>query len=204
MMKRAISLLFLVLVAALPAKAEVGDDRLHKEDWFTITFRDIADDIAQAKSQGKRLAIVIEQRGCIYCREMHEKLLSDPEVRDYIKANYMVVQYNMFGDEEVTDTDGEVRYDPEAKPGVANLLSILAAVTGEEPATLAGRYEQYGPLKADVAEALVEALRPLQERYAELSADPAQVDAIIAAGAAKAAELAEPVLQRALTNIGLR
>ena len=107
MMKRAISLLFLVLVAALPAKAEVGDDGLHKEDWFTITFRDIADDIAQAKSQGKRLAIVIEQRGCIYCREMHEKLLSDPEVRDYIKANYMVVQYNMFGDEEVTDTDGE-------------------------------------------------------------------------------------------------
>ena len=85
MMKRAISLLFLVLVAALPAKAEVGDDGLHKEDWFTITFRDIADDIAQAKSQGKRLAIVIEQRGCIYCREMHEKLLSDPEVRDYIK-----------------------------------------------------------------------------------------------------------------------
>jgi tryptophanyl-tRNA synthetase len=104
----------------------------------------------------------------------------------------------------VTDTEGEVRYDPEAKPGVANLLSILGAVTGEAPDVLAGRYEQYGPLKADVAEALVEALRPLQARYAELSADPGQVDAIIAAGAAKASELAEPVLQRALTNIGLR
>ena len=54
-----------------------------------------------------RLAITFEQRGCIYCREMHEKILADPEVRDYISENFMVVQYNMFGDEEVTDLDGE-------------------------------------------------------------------------------------------------
>ncbi|MDH4992312.1 thioredoxin family protein [Aquamicrobium lusatiense] len=87
--------------------AEVGDDGLHKESWFTITFRDIADDIAQAKAEGKRLALTFEQRGCIYCAQMHEKILSDPEVRDYISANFMVVQYNMFGDEEVTDLDGE-------------------------------------------------------------------------------------------------
>ena len=73
-----------------------------------MTFRDVAEDVATAKSEGKRLAIIFEQRGCIYCREMHEKILSDPEVRDFIKANFMVVQYNMFGDEEVTDTDGEV------------------------------------------------------------------------------------------------
>jgi tryptophanyl-tRNA synthetase len=104
----------------------------------------------------------------------------------------------------VTDTDGEVRFDPEAKPGVANLLSILGAVTGQDPATLAGKYDQYGPLKADVAEALVEALRPLQQRYAELLADPGQVDAIIATGSAKAQSMAEPVLARAMTNIGLR
>ena len=86
---------------------EIGDDGLHKEPWFTITFRDIAEDIAQAKSEGKRLAITFEQRGCIYCREMHEKVLADPEVRDFISENFMVVQYNMFGDEEVTDLDGE-------------------------------------------------------------------------------------------------
>lgn len=88
--------------------AEVGDDGLHKEEWFSMTFRDVSEDIAAAQAEGKRLAIIFEQRGCIYCREMHEKILSDPKVRDYIKANYMVVQYNMFGDEEVTDTDGEV------------------------------------------------------------------------------------------------
>ena len=100
--------LLLAVIAAPAWSAQMGEDGLHKEDWFTITFRDMAEDIEQAKSEGKRLAITFEQRGCIYCREMHEKLLADPEVRDYIRDNFMVVQYNMFGDEEVTDLDGEV------------------------------------------------------------------------------------------------
>ena len=97
--------------AALSVQAwstELGDDGLHKEDWFSITFRDVAEDIVSAKEEGKRLVMIFEQRGCIYCAKMHEALLSDPEVRDFIKANYKVVQYNMFGDEEVTDLDGEV------------------------------------------------------------------------------------------------
>ncbi|WP_187969821.1 thioredoxin family protein [Aquibium microcysteis] len=99
----------LAVFIALPAMAvEVGEDGLHKQAWFTMTFRDMAEDIEQARSEGKRLAITFEQRGCIYCRAMHEKLLSDPEVRDYIREHFMVVQYNMFGDEEVTDLDGEV------------------------------------------------------------------------------------------------
>jgi tryptophanyl-tRNA synthetase len=104
----------------------------------------------------------------------------------------------------VTDNDGEVRYDPEAKPGVANLLSILAAATGEaDPAALADRYDQYGPLKADTAEAVVEALRPLQERFSALSADPAEVDRIIAQGAVKAQAMAAPTLARAMAAVGL-
>ena len=108
MLRRTFLALALLASAALPAfAAEMGEDGLHKEDWFAITFRDIAEDIAAAGEQGKRLAIVFEQRGCIYCRAMHEKILSDPEVRDYIRENFMVVQYNMFGDEEVTDLDGE-------------------------------------------------------------------------------------------------
>ncbi len=88
--------------------SEIGEDGLHKEDWFALTFRDVAEDIASAKEEGKRLVMIFEQRGCIYCAKMHETLLSDPEVSDFIKANYKVVQYNMFGDEEVTDLDGEV------------------------------------------------------------------------------------------------
>lgn len=107
LLARAVTILMALAFSQALHAAEVGDDGLHKEAWFTITFRDIADDIAQAKAEGKRLALTFEQRGCIYCAQMHEKILSDPEVRDYIAANFMVVQYNMFGDEEVTDLDGE-------------------------------------------------------------------------------------------------
>ncbi len=95
-------------LAVLPASAfTIGEDGLHKQEWFSLTFKDINDDIAAARDQGKRLVLMIEQRGCIYCKEVHENLLTDPLVRDYIKENFLVVQYNMHGDEEVIDTDGE-------------------------------------------------------------------------------------------------
>ncbi|MFP1633077.1 SoxW family protein [Zhengella sp. ZM62] len=106
-MIRLFALIAMLLFPAALQAAEIGDDGLHKQAWFANTFRDVAEDMEAAAADGKRLAIVFEQRGCIYCRAMHEKILSDPEVSDYIKANYMVVQYNMFGDTEVTDLDGE-------------------------------------------------------------------------------------------------
>ncbi len=87
--------------------AEIGEDGLHKQSWFSVTFKDVREDIEAASEEGKRLAIIVEQRGCIYCRRLHEKVLSDPEVAEFIKANFKIVQYNMFGDEEVTDLDGE-------------------------------------------------------------------------------------------------
>lgn len=102
-----VSSMFLALSVMAGGAADIGDDGLHKQEWFAITFRDIAEDIEQAQALGKRLAITFEQRGCIYCRQMHESILSDPEVRDYVQENFMIVQYNMFGDEEVTDLDGE-------------------------------------------------------------------------------------------------
>ena len=80
----------------------------------------------------------------------------------------------------VTDTDGEVRYDPEHKPGLSNLLELLAVATGRKPAEVAAGYTRYGDLKADTAEALVELLRPLQARRAELAADPGAVPALLA------------------------
>ena len=103
----------------------------------------------------------------------------------------------------VTDSDGEVRWDPAGKPGVTNLLSILGASTGQDPEALAERYDQYGPLKADTAEAVVELLRPVQQRYAEIAADPGVVDAILATGAAKARPLAEATMVRVREAIGL-
>ena len=107
-MSRLTAFLVFIFGFALPVMAaQRGDDGLHKEPWFSQTFRDLKEDLAQAKSEGKRLAIIFEQRGCSYCKEVHEKVLSDPEVRDFIKANYMMVQYNLHGDEEVVDLDGE-------------------------------------------------------------------------------------------------
>ena len=99
--------MFGLLLASLATASEVGEDGLHKQPWFSVTFKDVREDIQSAADEGKRLAIIIEQRGCIYCKKLHETVFSDKEVTDYIKANFKVVQYNMFGDEEVTDLDGE-------------------------------------------------------------------------------------------------
>jgi tryptophanyl-tRNA synthetase len=103
----------------------------------------------------------------------------------------------------VTDTEAEVRFDPDAKPGVSNLLSILGAVTDRDPAACAEGYSQYGPLKADVAEAVVEALGPIQARFAELAADPAETARLLGVGAAKAQEVATATYRRAADACGL-
>jgi len=102
----------------------------------------------------------------------------------------------------VTDSDGEVRYDREAKPGVSNLLDILAAATGSTPQAMADKYQQYGPLKADAGEAVVELLRPIQVRYDELLADRAQLAALLHQGATKARAVASATLDRAYRAIG--
>jgi tryptophanyl-tRNA synthetase len=103
----------------------------------------------------------------------------------------------------VTDTDGEVRFDPEHKPGLSNLLELLAVATGRSPEAVAGSYQRYGDLKADTAEALIELLRPLQARRAELAADPGAVPALLARGAEKATEVASATYARAAGAVGL-
>lgn len=108
-MARLIAGVLFAAFLAFPVQAsEIGDDGLHKQDWFTLTFRDIAEDIADAKDQGKRVVMIFEQRGCIYCREVHENILTDPTVKAYLQEHFMVIQYNIYGDEEVTDLDGDV------------------------------------------------------------------------------------------------
>lgn len=102
---------FLVFITALlmlggAASAEIGDDGLHKEPWIRETFKDMREDLAEANSEGKRLMVIIEQRGCIYCKKMHEEVFVVPEIRKYIEDHYFVVQLNMFGDVDVTDFDG--------------------------------------------------------------------------------------------------
>jgi len=103
----------------------------------------------------------------------------------------------------VTDTDGEVRFDPESKPGLANLLELLAVATNRTPTEAAEGYQRYGDLKRDLGEALVELLRPIQKRRAELAADPGQVSSILAHGSEKARSIASVTYQRAADAIGL-
>jgi tryptophanyl-tRNA synthetase len=103
----------------------------------------------------------------------------------------------------VTDSEAEVRYDPDAKPGVSNLLSILAAATDGDPEALAEEYTQYGPLKDDAAAAVIKLLAPLQSRFAELVADPGETDRILATGAAKARAMAGPTMARVRGRLGL-
>ncbi|WP_406007471.1 tryptophan--tRNA ligase [Streptomyces sp. NBC_00637] len=103
----------------------------------------------------------------------------------------------------VTDSGREVVYDREERPGLANLLEILAACTGGEPQALAGAYASYGALKKDTADAVVEVLRPLRARHRELCADPVQVEEVLRNGAARARARARPVVDGAYRAIGL-
>ncbi len=103
----------------------------------------------------------------------------------------------------VTDTDGEVRYDPAGKPGLSNLLELLSVTTGPSPAALAGSYRQYGELKDDLAEALIGLLRPVRERRAALAEDPGAVSAMLAHGAEKAHAIASATYRRAAAAMGL-
>ncbi|MDJ0466332.1 tryptophan--tRNA ligase [Streptomyces sp. H27-C3] len=104
----------------------------------------------------------------------------------------------------VTDSGSEVEYDREAKPGVANLLDVLAACEGGDPAELAGAYASYGALKKDTADAVVELLCPVRERHAALTADPAYVDRVLKEGAERARGMARPRVDAAYRAIGLR
>ena len=103
----------------------------------------------------------------------------------------------------VTDSESEVRYHREEKPGVSNLLEILSACTGDSPETLAAKYSQYGPLKSDTGDAVVAMLEPIQARYGELMADPAELQSLLRKGAGKAREVAAATLGRAHSAIGI-
>ena len=105
----------------------------------------------------------------------------------------------------LTDSETEVRHDRERKPGISNLIEIYGAVTGSSIPDIEKEFagQQYGPFKTTVADAVVEFLRPVQARYAELAADPAEVDRRLGLGADIAEAKAEAVLGRAMKAAGL-
>ena len=98
----------LIALPLMAGAVELGDDGLHKPDWFRETFKDLREDLAEANAEGKRLVLMIEQRGCIYCTEMHETIYPQPEIDALIRDSYFPVQINLFGDVEVTAFAGTV------------------------------------------------------------------------------------------------
>jgi thioredoxin-related protein len=83
------------------------EDGLYTQDWFLQSFLDLKLDLADTAAGGKRLAILWEQRGCPYCKDMHTINFADPEINDYVRANFNVIQLNLWGDRPVTDFDGQ-------------------------------------------------------------------------------------------------
>jgi thioredoxin-related protein len=126
-MNRVLTLLAAILFSLPVAAAELGDDGLHKTDWMRDTFKDLREDLEDANAEGKRLMVMIEQRGCIYCTKMHEEVFPRPEIADFIRENFFVVQLNLHGDLEVIDFDGESLSEKQAarKWGLLFTPSIL-------------------------------------------------------------------------------
>ena len=104
----------------------------------------------------------------------------------------------------VTDAGGEITYDKENKPGVSNLLVIQSALTGKTVDELVAGYsgQGYGALKVDTADALEAFTTPLRARYDELMADRGELESILARGAQRAREVAEPLLADVYANVG--
>ena len=103
----------------------------------------------------------------------------------------------------VTDAEREVRYMPESKPGVSNLLEILAVATGGRPEDLATQFSSYGELKTAVADSVVALLAPIQERYRQLTADPRELDRRLADGLEQVRDRADATVRRARAAMGL-
>lgn len=104
----------------------------------------------------------------------------------------------------VTDTGTEIRFDREGKPGISNLLTVYSVLSGRSVTELEADYagRMYGHLKVDLAEVVVEALAPVRRRAEELLADPAELDRLLAKGAAKARTMAAPTLAEVYARVG--
>lgn len=94
--------------------AELGPDGLHQAPWIEETFLDLREDLADAEAQGRRLAILIEQRGCIYCTRMHEEVWPVADIAATLAEDFLVLRLDMFGEREVVDLDGEALAEKDA------------------------------------------------------------------------------------------
>jgi|GEM_PF-108211 len=116
----------------------LGEDGLYHHDFFLQSFLDLSEDLADSQAAGKRLVVVFEQRGCIYCKRVNTELLADPAIHAYVKEHFNVLQLNLFGDREVTDLDGEAMSEKELARRWGILFTPTFVFLPENPADAEG------------------------------------------------------------------
>ncbi|MDA5094536.1 thioredoxin family protein [Aliiroseovarius sp. KMU-50] len=180
-MDRIIYALTLVVLSFLPLEAaEMGDDGLYLQPFFTESFFELVDDLTEAQEAGKDLMVIFEQKGCPYCREMHLVNFEREEIINHLTENFLVVQLNLWGSREVTDFEGVVWEERElaASWGVnftpTVLMFSLEDGTPSEVFRMPGYFKPFHFLKSlefvssDAYETQV-FQRYLQDRFQELA-----------------------------------
>ena len=151
-------------------------------------------------------AVILKETAKIYDLQVPEAKMSksaaDPKGLVNIMDEPSVVVKKIKS--AVTDTDGVIRFDRDAKPGISNLLGIHSAISGESIASLEARFEGagYGVLKGEVADVVVGAIEPIRNRAIELLSDQTELDRLLAAGAARANERAQKTLADVYDKVG--
>ena len=136
----------LAATAAFPgtpasAQAILTEDGLHRQPWFIDSLLELPDDLAAATTGRKRFAILWELRGCPYCKQMHEINLAKPEIANYIKERFDILQLNFIGAREVTDFGGEklsekrlaAKYGIRGTPTFQFFPESAAGLAGKKP-----------------------------------------------------------------------
>ncbi|NHF74252.1 SoxW family protein [Paracoccus xiamenensis] len=147
--------------AAVGGTVPLGDDGLHKPDWLKNSFKVLAEDNQEAADAGRHLLLIVEQRGCIYCAQLHNEVLTDPRIDSLIRAKFDVVQVDLFGGTELTDLDGDILTEKRAaaKWGVTvtpTLIFLPSDLPADKDAARAAMAVIPGVLDADNLLAVME------------------------------------------------
>lgn len=135
----AVAIVFALGAAARAGEVKVGGDGLYHQDWFLQSFLDLREDLQESADAGKRLVILWEQKGCPYCKELHQVNFVDPAIRKYLLDNFIVLQLDIWGARPVTDFDGTEmsekklarRYGVRFTPTIQFLPATVAATEGK-------------------------------------------------------------------------
>jgi thioredoxin-related protein len=138
--------------SGLAARAEgpiLTDDGLYKQPWFLESFLLLAEDLEDARKEGKRFVVMWELKGCPYCKETHFVNFARPDISDYVKANFQILQLNIIGSRKVTDFDGQELSEKE----LAAKYGVRFTPTFQFFDERAGALKNLAPQKREVARA---------------------------------------------------